>query len=186
MHLRLTFSNPRSIEVELYLRMISQKRHGDGTIHNFVRNHVGTKPHPKGIVVGTRVPDRYFLRLPGLIRSYSEGSGWNVLNDPTSRGPGILYKGNGMQFDLTGSELSVFFRGRRRILMSSFATQGIIEGPVFYLSLSALHHQTTCLFPALVKGCRGPYRESGGFHSGMRNSGRMRLKHKLHIGLFEA
>ena len=69
MHLDVATADAWPIEVELHTGMIRQKRHGDGGISNFVRDHPGCEALAKGIVVRAGVPDRDLFGAPGFQRT---------------------------------------------------------------------------------------------------------------------
>ena len=65
-----------------------------------------------------------------------------------------------MEIDDASGELSIFFRGRRRLFVSAFAGQGIVEGPMLHIALATLHHRAAdSRVPARAVSPRVAFRE---------------------------
>ncbi|MPM33622.1 hypothetical protein SDC9_80199 [bioreactor metagenome] len=185
MHFDVADAEPAAEEAERDRRMVAQKRHRHGAVGDLAADHVGRKPHPEGVVVVARVPDRDPFRLPGLDRADGDRGAWHVLHGAAAGGPGVLHQGDGVEFHLTGRELAVFFRRGRVVLVLAFALDRVVEGPVLGFALTALHQDAARQIPRLDVFRRVFTREMEVFqrHAQFRADA---VEAQLHIGFGEA
>jgi hypothetical protein len=82
------------------------------------------------------MPDGDPLRLPGLPWPDGDGVGGHEGNVAAAGGARVLDERERVQFDDARAERPVLVRGRRRVLIFSFAPHGVVEGPVLHLALA--------------------------------------------------
>ena len=139
MHLHVTNTESGAVEVEYHIIMLAEQRHRDGTVGDLLGDHKGGQTHTERIVVMTWVPDGDAFAFPGLDGTDGESTAGNVLDGTAAGGTGILDQGDRVKLDQTGAFLTVFGRGRRIVFVSTFTTDGVVESPVFGLSLTTLN-----------------------------------------------
>jgi hypothetical protein len=149
MHLHFARADASAVKIELDVGMFSQERHGNSAVGNSFGDHQRGQPLAKWIVVIACVPDRNFLGFPGFDRSHGNGSRWNASKVAPAGGASILDKRHRMQIDNARAELAIFRGGRGCFFVNTCAPGRIIEGPMFYFSLAALHEDAADIFPGI-------------------------------------
>ena len=146
MHLHFADTESGTVEVKDHIIVLGQQRHRNGTVGDLLGDHECGQAHTEGVVVMTGMPDGDAVAHPGFLRTDGEGTGRNILNSTAAGGTGILDQSDGMQFHMTGSQLTVFFGSGRIVFVFAFTFHGVVEGPVFGFSLAALHDKAFGLF----------------------------------------
>lgn len=152
MHFNITTPDPSDIEVELHVGMQGKQGHGHGAIGHALGNHQGRQSLSEGIVMCAGMPNGDFVRLPGLHRPHGHSLSGHHGDVATPGSACVLGNGQRMQFDDARPKLEVGGRLRGAVPVASFATERVIERPVFDISLPALHDRTTFTLPTLNKG----------------------------------
>ena len=111
MHLHFADTESGTVEVKDHIIVLGQQRHRNGTVGDLLGDHKGGQTHTERIVVVTGVPDGDTVAHPGFHRTDGEGTGGHILDGAAAGGTGILDQSDGMQFHVTGSQLTVFFGG---------------------------------------------------------------------------
>lgn len=142
--------------VEMDIGVVGEQGHGDGAVGDFFGDHPGGEPHAERIVVHSGLPYTDFIAFPRFEGSNGSGDGWYVRDVTTTTGSGILQDGNGVQRSNSGGQFAVFFRTWWIIRIGAGASWWIVKGPVFGISLTALHGQTMKLIEGFCVFCQVP------------------------------